>query len=265
MRNCFLLLSLFATMFTSTTSHSVEVPQSAKKDLKILVLIIASETLPIHVELHKIWRSYMHADPEHVEVYFIKGDPNLDVPCEIIGDTVWSKCEENMIPGILYKTVLSLEHFLPRIGTEFDYVLRTNLSSFYIFPRLLDYLKQQPKDNLYLGVKGGFVGWEYVAGSGFIMSPDIVEKIVSNKAYFFNYPLTVLDDLVIGEFLINSGVKITPQEQMLVTSIEGWNESKQQIPADIFQFRVQMPNRVINDIMVHTELLNRFYPQGNHP
>ncbi|MCX6988703.1 MAG: hypothetical protein NTZ52_04285 [Chlamydiae bacterium] len=115
---------------------------------KVLVLIIASDNFPgvdlvfPYPELKKIWRSYMHTNP-NIEAYFIQGDPNLSSPYEIQGDVIWSKTEENLRPGILNKTLLSIECMLPRIN-EFDYVLRTNLSSFYVFPRLLHFLQTLP-------------------------------------------------------------------------------------------------------------------------
>lgn len=48
-----------------------------------------------------------------------------------------------MIPGILNKTVKGLE-FLQPCFSDFDYILRTNLSSFYVFPKLLNFLHQAP-------------------------------------------------------------------------------------------------------------------------
>ena len=110
------------------------------RDIKILVLIICSDNLPVYPELQKIWRSYMHYDRNHVEAYFIKADPKLDVEYKIDNDVIWSKTDECLIPCITNKTLLSLEAMSSRFS-DFDYVLRTNLSSFYVFPRLLNFLR----------------------------------------------------------------------------------------------------------------------------
>lgn len=80
----------------------------------------------------------MHKQKENVECYFIKSNPYLKSKNVIIDDVIFSKQKEDMIPGILRKTLLSFEALLPRIKKEFDFVLRTNLSSFLIFPHLIE-------------------------------------------------------------------------------------------------------------------------------
>jgi len=129
-----------------------EVPKAQEplksRQKKILILIIASDNHPAFLQLQEVWRSYMHLDPEHVEAYFIKGNPNMEAPYEIIGDTLYSKVVDDYQPGILKKTVLSMEFVLDKIH-NFDYVLRTNLSSFYAFPQLLQFLNTLPEKNCY--------------------------------------------------------------------------------------------------------------------
>ena len=46
---------------------------NATGNLKVLVLIITSDNLPVYPKLQKVWKSYMHSDPEHIEAYFIRG------------------------------------------------------------------------------------------------------------------------------------------------------------------------------------------------
>ena len=113
---------------------------SSLSDVKVLVLIIANDT-PLYNELQKLWKSYMHLDRKHIEAYFIKADDRIEEPYEIRDDVLWIKTKDSLIPGVLNKTVLSFEAMLPRIKNEFDYIVRTNLSSFYIFPRLLNFLE----------------------------------------------------------------------------------------------------------------------------
>ena len=88
---------------------------AAESNLKVLVLIIASDQVPIYRELQEVWRSYMHSDPQHIEAYFIKGDPNLPSLYEIKEDVIWSRTEEGWSPGIINKTVLSLEAMRDRL------------------------------------------------------------------------------------------------------------------------------------------------------
>jgi hypothetical protein len=230
------------------------------KDIKVLVLIIASDQFPVYVELQKIWRSYMHLDPKHIEAYFIKGDEHLPTTTRIEGDIIWSKTSDGWIPasgGILNKTILSLEMMLPRIY-EFDYIIRTNLSSFYIFPRLLKFLKTLPKTRCYCGshIGDGKTG----SGCGFILSPDLIKGLVENKRNFWNITNTG-DDVAIGKFLHRQGIRLLPQKRMDFFSLSDWY-NKGSIPQDVFQFRVkndQYALRLVDDIFIQSELLRMFY------
>jgi hypothetical protein len=230
------------------------------KDIKVLVLIIASDQFPVYVELQKIWRSYMHLDPKHVEAYFIKGNEHLSTTAKIEGDIIWSKTSDGWIPasgGILNKTILSLEMMLPRID-EFDYILRTNLSSFYIFPRLLKFLKTLPKSRCYCGshIGDGKTG----SGCGFFMSPDLVKMLVHNKHNFWDIT-RIGDDVAIGNFLRKQGIRLLPQKRMDFFSLSDWY-NKGSIPRDVFQFRVKNNEhelRLTDDIFIQTQLLKMFY------
>ncbi len=56
---------------------------------KTLLIIIASDNVPVYQYFQQSWRSYMHSDPEHIEAYFLKGDPDLPVPVLIDKDIIW--------------------------------------------------------------------------------------------------------------------------------------------------------------------------------
>ena len=207
----------------------------------------------------KMWRLYMHADPEHIEAYFIKGNPYLASEYEFDGDVIWSRSHENLIPGILNKTIMSMEALLPRIKTEFNYVLRTNLSSFYVFPRLLNFLKNCPRRNFYCGSDTGdpAIG----SGCGFLLSPDLVELLINNKKYLLDN-ISSYDDVILGTFLKRSGVPLISHKRMSFYTLEEWNDQKNIIMPDIFQFRIknQPALRLSNELYIHLQLLKMFYP-----
>lgn len=228
-------------------------------EVKILVLIIASDDQPVYPELQKIWRSYMHNDPEHVEAYFIRGNPDLPSMYQIDGDILWSRTSESIIPGIINKTILSLEAFLPRIQKEFDYVLRTNLSSFYVFPKLLDFLKTCPRKGFYCGSDIGHVT-TIASGCGFLISPDIAELFVNNKHHFLNNTSNY-DDVVIGYFLGYRRIPLIHHKRITFTNLEDWHTQKSNL--DGFHFRVKNPDhlRLSDDVFMQMQLLNIFYPQ----
>ena len=107
--------------------------QLQSKEVKTLILIIASDNHQFYKELQKVWLSYMDLDPVHFDCYFIKSDENINSLGRIVNSTIWtSGVEQVLLPGVLNKTIASLEVLENKIE-NYDYIIRTNLSSFYIF------------------------------------------------------------------------------------------------------------------------------------
>ncbi len=258
MKKIFFLFMISVFLFFQTKIFA----QAQEHPMKILVLIICSDNFPgsplffPYKMMQNVWRSYMHLDPECVEAYFIRGNPNLSLTCKIDGDVIWSKTEESVIPGILNKTISSLEYLLPRLR-EFDFIVRTNLSSFYVFPNLLDFLKTQPKEKFYCGPNIGSV---FASGSGFYMSPDVAEFLVQSKDALINGQEN--DDVMIGRFLISHGYKLLSAPWKIIQFIEDWNQYKtSNSPRIDFHFRIKGIHelRSVIDYQIYCELLKMYY------
>lgn len=223
--------------------------------LKVLILIIASDNEPRYIELQKLWRSYMHSDPEHVECYFIRGDDKLLISnfYRLEGDVLWSKTKESTVPGILMKTLYSFEYFQPRFN-EFDFIIRTNLSSFYIFPRLLDYLETLPKKGCYSGPLARF-DITAASGCGIIFSPDVVELIIEHRSLLMARRRVNYDDVIIWELLSLYKTHIIPSPLALVNNQEalGLFLLNPPPPLEAFHLRVAYPD-------IYAELVKMFYP-----
>lgn len=262
--NCFawIFFALFIScqLYTKApiTTHNV----------KLLVLIIASDDYPVYSELQNIWRSYMHNYPKQIESYFIKADPNVQSPYVLDRNTLWLQGNETIKPGIINKTIMSFEFFLPRIMTEFDYVLRTNLSSFYVFPRLLDTLKTCPKKKFYFGSACGTKVTEprqkiiaVGSGSGFILSPDLVAVLVKHKNELINNE-TLHDDEIIGLFFNAHAIPLQRHARADFYNLQEWLCNKAKIANYVFQYRVKGPTwdiRLHDDVYMHKELLKQYY------
>lgn len=229
------------------------------KPVRLLVLIIASDGDEIYVELQKIWQAYMHQNRQYIEAYFIKGNPNLSIECQVLKDTIWCKTLENPQPGILNKTIMSLEIMMSRIKSgDFDYVLRADLSSFYIFPRLLDFLRVCPRTKFYGGRE---LLSKYASGSGFLISRDVAELLVQSRELFLNNS-TDIDDVLIGKFLIKNSMVTFRHARMDILDLDEWYDFKDKITPNIFQLRIKNNNsslRVRDDIYIHKQLLKMFY------
>ena len=227
---------------------------------KLLVLIISSDYCPIdecfiYKELQKVWRLYMHYGTKNVESYFIKGNINLGKTALVKEDIIWSKTDEGWSPvsaGILNKTILSLEYLESRLN-EFDFVLRTNLSSFYVFPKLLEYLKVLPKQGCYCGSGDGFA-----SGCGFIMSSDVAGFLVKNKAKLIDQKHSP-DDVIIGQFLTKY-FKFINHPRLDILNSKSFTLSN--LDHRIFQFRIKNnihKLRISEDLEIYKILLAKFY------
>ena len=211
--------------------------------LKILVLIITADSLPVYVELQKIWKRYMHLDKEHFHAYFLKANPEQSKICEINDDVIWVKSPENLKPGLLNKTILAMEHMVKQIADfDFDYVLRTNLSSFYIFPRLLKFIETLPKHRCYCGCHIIQHGYSFCSGAGTLLSRDLVESMVRNKEQFIDHQ--IIDDWVIGSFMANQEkVSIINASRMVFKTLEDWKTIRMTFPIIFSTLDANKPTR----------------------
>jgi hypothetical protein len=260
----------------SDESETLKDPEaSAQRTKRILVLIIASDNHPAFIKLQEKWRSYMHLDREHIEAYFIKGNPDMAAENEIVGDIIYSKLMDSYKPGILKKSILSMEFMLDKIKT-FDYVLRTNLSSFYAFPELLKFVETLPKKNCYCAhplrpyhgnvtpeLRNIPFGW----GAGFILSPDLVEMLVLQKEELFQRSSEIPDDVLIGVFFHKRNIKIIPVKCYTFLTRMDWVIKKDSLPPNAFHFRAKKhynyrktEDIYDDELFILSELIKKFYP-----
>ena len=184
----------------SLSFSSAEVQNQIKNDkthYKLIILVIASQNESYDMFV-RCWRGYMNSVP-YVKSYFLYSEPNLQTDIHITEDCIYHKSVESIVPGIFYKSTAAMsvcEEFF-----NYDYLLRTNLSSFYHIPRLLKYLDTKPNDNYagsqfynlpndpskttqqacvnaYLGLKldDKFI---FLHGAGFILSKNVVLKYMN--------------------------------------------------------------------------------------
>lgn len=151
------------------------------------MLIISSDSDPVYVEHRKVWSTYMNSNSQ-IECYFIQ---YRDGPQEIEGNTFWLNGSESF-SAILTKTLDSLEY----LSKNYDFIVRTNLSSIWNFKVLVDHLETLPKEGVYNGFIGHFNNFQFASGSGYIITPDIAQLLLQNRKIAEACP--ELDDVAVG-------------------------------------------------------------------
>jgi len=203
--------------------------------MRVLVLVLASDTYPIYTAHQRIWRSYMNLNP-NVDCYFYKGDPTLKSEAELKGDTLFLRIEDT-IDTVHQKTLMAFKYFLPLLP-KYKCVFRTNLSSVVIFDRYIEYCKAIPDEAFCSAVVGEEDGRVFPSGSGYTIIPYLVRKYVDLWP-----PVFVQDDLTLGGTLHDWGISITPAAR-----IDILNESRQynirgSESTSVYHFRVKQIER----------------------
>lgn len=153
------------------------------------------------------------AIPEDVSVFYIYGaSPLRDTPdyetispgtCALLeGDCFYHNYPETR-ENIIHKTIAFFEYCVNNL--EFDYIYRPNCGSYINLDILCKIANTLSNKELYFGKKSLNKKLPaYASGSGFMISRDLVEKIVLNKNRII-YPhhghRFVMDDVSIGAML----------------------------------------------------------------
>ena len=193
--------------------------------MKVLMLVISSQSQPVYRHHKAIWETYMKSHPD-IECYFIEFNPAVLSPL-LTSNTLFLRGRETYL-GILDKTFRALDYFTRR--KHYDYVIRTNLSSVWIFPKLMRFLETVPRAGLYGGCIGNNQAWPYISGAGITLSWDVVQLLLRNRhlAYVNKY----IDDVDIGLACAQLGIPTTPIPRVDI-------QSEEDISKEGFQYRVR--------------------------
>lgn len=167
---------------------------------RFIYLIIDSDNLPWYVGLRNNIKRYHNSFP-NIKSLFLRADINIE-NSKIVEDTLYVNGKEDYIPGILDKTIKGMEYCLKNFS--FDYLVRTNLSSFWNYYELLKL--NLSENNVVLAFIGECNGIKFPAGSGFIISRDIIKKCIQN---YDKFDKTLPDDVAFGKYFIENDIPLT--------------------------------------------------------
>ena len=171
--------------------------------MKLLVLVIASKE-PRYLEFRKMWNTNLSVQNPNLKIVFIYGkSPTKSVHFKSEHD-MYLPCEESLRPGIFHKTILAQKWFLEN-DASWTHLLRTNLTSYFIWDRLFAQLEQLPQQNLAYGRV--MFNKRLISGCGITYSRDVVDKIVQNMKPYWTSRQP--DDVVLGLILKKENIPFT--------------------------------------------------------
>jgi hypothetical protein len=174
--------------------------------MRVLMLILASDDTALNREFQVRWRKYMNTNPA-IHSYFYKADPNLDVPARLVDANTLMVRSEESLDTCYEKMLLAFDFFRP-VLRQYTFIFRTNLSSFVVFPKYIEYLKTAPT-TAFCSAQIDEDTITFPAGAGFTITPDLVERLVIERPLKF-----IQDDVTLGKALHSWGVTITPVERV---------------------------------------------------
>ena len=175
------------------------------------------------------WDSIYH--PE-TETFFFYGN---SIENKIVDNKIYVKVEED-----LWKCNLKTIESIKLINSIFDYeyLFRTNSSSYIDKNTLNNFLSDKPIKNYYAGHSARDQGVHYVSGSGIILSKDLVEIILENQN---TIDLNLMDDASFAKILNSRGIFPTQVDRCFYA-----HNVINQIDCKSFLYRLKSDNREID-------------------
>jgi hypothetical protein len=176
-----------------------------KKHYKAVLLVLASDNTEIYRQFKNIYDQYLNVNSD-IKVFFVFGNKtckNSDVSSELVFDI-----PETYYPGMVCKTLSAINWVQNNLTC--DYIIRTNISTFWIFDRLLQRLESLPKYNYATGpfraCKHKNIKLpDYISGTSLVMSSDAAYKLLTDTDILdIDYP----EDYALSNSLRNSGVVV---------------------------------------------------------
>jgi hypothetical protein len=200
------------------------------KHYKAIVLFLASEDLidprfskrltiedlPLYPFFKKICEHYMN-QYDDIKFLFVYGDKTTFEPKEY--DLIYNDVTETILhPAMLVKTLKAINYIDKNFS--YDYLIRTNLSTFWDLHKLRIRLDHLPKEKCLAGthVRFSSKGCDYhtIAGFDLVASRDLIKSIIGYEEEMIRWPSPMgQEDVTICEFMKKYGQANIIDEQIV--------------------------------------------------
>jgi hypothetical protein len=157
-----------------------------------------------------------------IKVYFVYGELGVHLfEYDASSDLIFNDVKEDNL--YIDKTIKAMEYIDSQV--EYDFFIRTNLSTFWDFYKLHLQLNDLPKEKCYYGngpLYTRFPDTFYLRGIDIIVTPDMIKSIISNK-HLVNY--FECDDCAMGRYFYKHlKVPMLPSRVCFFEDITGEND-----------------------------------------
>lgn len=162
--------------------------------MRILILVLANKQHPFDKIVEAQKKTWDSIEVEGVDtIYYYSGDEYKQEGKDL---TVKCSNDYNMMH---YRLKLALDWIFDR-DSAYDYIFRTNASSYVNKEKLKEHIKELPQTKVYNGRLGG----GFASGAGFTLSTDLVNVLRQMD----DYP-SDSEDCLIGVYLQRAGIQPT--------------------------------------------------------
>lgn len=191
--------------------------------MKILFLVIASENI-LYNKLKNYWFNIINNNNNNIDVFFLYNNDNINNNYIILNNNITFKEKECYIPGIFNKTINSLKIIDYQ---KYDFIIRTNLSSYFYIKGLINFLKTVNTSNIYgpiIKICKKYDNIRFIVGFCIIISKNNIKYILNNlknlenkfKYKFKKYP----DDVLFGLIFKELNIKMVEIKNNFINTLE---------------------------------------------
>jgi|688.fasta_scaffold252851_3 hypothetical protein len=199
--------------------------------MKLIILVLSYDDNGIYTKFYKSqMETWDSVNIGNVSTYYYFGNHECDEMC---GNKILTSISESF-ENCGHKLLNSLELIK---DLDYDFIFRTNSSSYVDKSILYDNLSKIKDLNYYAGINGNFRNVSYASGSGFVMTKNLVNLILENKS---NFEHDLIDDVAVGKLVGDLGVPLYSTERFDINN-------NNHIAKNHYHYRIKTNNRE-NDI-----------------
>lgn len=213
-----------------------------------IILVIASPK-PYYNNCKIIMEKFMNSHPKF-KTFFIYGRVDKEKIIQSKNDLFFD-CRESLRPGILMKSILAFQYILQKY--KFNYVIRTNISTFWNLNKLNKLLKKLPNRNC---VAGQIQKRKFVTGTGIILSKDLVNFICHNK---HKVRINRCDDVELSQFFYRHLKLPFILDKRCEQFKDSFPINKKKVPKNFTNYRLKTKTNRNLDALKMSKLYEIFY------